>query len=65
MDQKIPHLEYTKTEIETWGYVYDKLEWFIDNKFLKMYKDNFEKLKKETGMSRTRIPQLHELHDLL
>jgi hypothetical protein len=52
----IPRVAYTQKEIETWGYIYDKLEYYIENKFLRRYKENFDKLKKKCGMSRNHIP---------
>ena len=32
--QKIPRIDYNQKELKTWGHVYDKLQFYIENKFL-------------------------------
>jgi phenylalanine-4-hydroxylase len=64
-DKPIPHIEYTKDEIETWSTVWDRLEEPVKRYACKEYLHSLTLLKQTCGYSRGNIPQQQDISEFL
>jgi phenylalanine-4-hydroxylase len=65
LSEEIPIVDYTKSEKATWSAIYDILTNLHKTHACEEYLVNFEKLSKNYGLSRDRIPQLQEVSEYL
>jgi len=64
-DQPIPHIEYSKEEIETWGAVWDRMEGLWENYACKEFMHSLNLFKQHCGYSRDNIPQQQAISEFL
>lgn len=62
---KIPIIDYTDSENKTWEYVTNIITPKVYTNCCKEYIENFDLLKKEIGLSNTKIPQLRDISEVL
>jgi phenylalanine-4-hydroxylase len=65
MGTPIPGLEYTQSENDLWGLIWDNLHPKLMAQGCKEYKENFQKLVDEGLFNREQIPQLEDLNQFL
>ncbi|XP_076466525.1 tryptophan 5-hydroxylase 1-like [Babylonia areolata] len=63
--EPIPRVDYTQSEINTWGHVYRQLKNLHPTHACREYKFNFEMLERECGYSENNIPQLQDVSSFL
>jgi len=63
--QEIPRINYTPTEITTWGLVYKNLKKFFPSHACKQHRYVFPLLEQNCGYSENNIPQLQDISDFL
>lgn len=63
-NEPIPHIDYTESENETWGVVYNELK-KIRHHACREYIDNVEAMEREIGFGPGEIPQAHAISDFL
>eukprot|EP01080_Neovahlkampfia_damariscottae_P008526 gene8526-350_t len=63
--QKIPKIEYTQTEVNAWGLIYEKLTSLFPKYACKQMNEVFPLLEKNCGYKPTNIPQLEDISQYL
>ena len=61
----IPHIEYTETEHNTWGSVFNVVKDLMPKHACREYNVVFDRLEKQKIFEQHRIPQLQEMNDFL
>lgn len=64
-NDKIPRIEYTKEEIETWRTVYNELTKLYPTHACREFNYVFPLLQQNCGYSSDNIPQLQDVSDFL
>lgn len=63
--QKIPTIDYTKIEVETWGAMFDKLTALHPTHACRQFNYVFSLLRENAGFARNNVPQLQEVSEFL
>ncbi|XP_054274401.1 tyrosine 3-monooxygenase-like [Macrosteles quadrilineatus] len=61
----IPHIDYTETEVATWGMVFKNVKELMPKHFCAEYRQVFAMLEEEGIFGPNRIPQLQDMSDFL
>eukprot|EP01033_Poteriospumella_lacustris_P006935 gene6935-4999_t len=64
-DQEIPYIQYTKSETDTWGVVYKKLETLHKQYACQEFLDILPMMVKQCGYSADNIPQARDISNFL
>ena len=63
-NEPIPHIDYTESEVETWGIVWDRMEGLLDKHACSEYKKRWGQARKEAtsdSWSKAPVKALHRL----
>ena len=63
--QPIPRVEYTESEIKTWGTIFDQIIVLYEKHACKEYNEIFPQMQKHCGYRRDNIPQLEDVSNFL
>ncbi|EGG19879.1 phenylalanine 4-monooxygenase [Cavenderia fasciculata] len=63
--EKIPRVDYSKEEVETWGIIYKNLKDLLKTHACKQHAYILPLLEQNCGFSETNIPQLQDISDFL
>mmetsp|Transcript_20423 Transcript_20423/g.42803 ORF Transcript_20423/g.42803 Transcript_20423/m.42803 type:complete len:467 (+) Transcript_20423:14-1414(+) len=64
-NEPIPYIDYTQTEVDTWGIVWDRMESLLDTHACSEYKKSFAAMKEHCGYGRDNIPQAQDITNYL
>jgi phenylalanine-4-hydroxylase len=64
-EKKVPKVQYTIKEIETWQKIFDNLTPLHKKHACKEHNDSFEDIKKNCGFQRNNIPQIDDINDYI